>query len=453
MHALSLLNPHELLYAGFTLAISWIIFKLIHKVPNQLHGSDIPWLYDTYQNRMVINGYLIVDKFTVQDMIRLLDERVLPNQPRMKQYVVQRDGYWCWETDTQYKSEHHVILYSQDPTAAPMTKNELEKLAGEMYNRDLPLRRPPYEFIIVENYGDETKSAILCRSHHVIADGIGFVGMMLNAVDPTKPKETNLQKKIAKMKPSKLQLLYRLPMVPFCWLKAFTRSADSNELHGVRLSGKRHFFSSQPIPFEEVKQLKDALQCTVNDVLMACLAGAFHAYFARENSSVIPDITLAVPVSMRSLKEMQNIKLCNKISVVMVSLDVSSPTQQERLQKTMERMKAMKDSPEPLAAFLAIRICSFLPASIVGSMSISTARKCTAILSNVPGPQEPLHYFDRQVHELCVVPPTLGNVGVGVSILSYNNCVRINISTDEAVCDSPEFLSKAFMTEFENFKR
>ena len=164
--------------------------------------------------------------------------------------------------------EGHVHVH---PTSC--SKTELEAFLGEIYNRPFPPNRPPYEFILIEEYEDG-KSALLCRSHHVIADGMAFVGMIMNGVDPIKADQTesNLQKKIAKLKISKWDIVRRLPFIPWYWVKPLIQPNDHNLLHGPPLSGKRSMACGDPIPLDQVKYVKNQLKCTVNDLLMVCLA-------------------------------------------------------------------------------------------------------------------------------------------------------------------------------------
>lgn len=449
-----LMETEYILYLLLSTAVlTWLMYHLLTLKANRVRGSDIPWLYDRPENRMIINGFVCLDSMQPSDLLRLIKERVLPGRDRLKQYVVYQNGTPVWTTDSSYQPENHVSVYPQEEGES-MSYEDLQNYIGTHFNRAFPANRPPYEFILVERYLDN-QSAIICRSHHVIADGIGFVGMMLGAVDSTDNDSEGLEKKIAKMKLSTFQLLTRVPMIPYCWLKTMLLTEDANPLHnGTPLSGNRCFSSSPDISLTEVKMIKSALNCTVNDLLMACLAGAFRTYFANHSTSV-PDVAkhmkVAVPVSMRSAAQMKRITLCNKISVVIVPLDIDSSDRTRRLLNTAKSMNSIKDSAEPLAAFLAFKCFSILPTGLQRFLITYGASKCTTILTNVPGPTEPLHYFDKQVHHLSFVPPSMGSCGMGVSIISYNNSVRIGISTDASICAAPQELVQAFVHEFQQY--
>jgi hypothetical protein len=77
------------------------------------------------------------------------------------------------------------------------------------------------------------------------------------------------------------------------------------------------------------------------------------------------------------------------------------------------------------------------------------ARNATAVMTNVPGPQQPLYMAGAKVERFMFWVPQSGNVGMGVSILSYNGEVQFGLITDRKLCPDPEHVIAQFGPEFE----
>jgi hypothetical protein len=77
------------------------------------------------------------------------------------------------------------------------------------------------------------------------------------------------------------------------------------------------------------------------------------------------------------------------------------------------------------------------------------ATKSTAVMTNVPGPQKPLYLAGREIREQMFWVPQSGNIGMGVSILSYNGAVQFGVITDAKLVPDPEHLIEEFQAELE----
>ena len=413
---------------------------------NALHSRDILPYYDTPTNRMVINGFMVFeDSFTRHDMIELLATRIVPKHPRMTQYISSgfRNLYWVPEED--FQAENHVWKYAQH-----VGKDELDQLVGEYFNRDFPAKRSPYEFIVVEDY-QVGQSAVIFRFHHSIADGIGFIKMMIDASDEQSKAQVQ-SAKIGKPPVKFFQRVRKISKIPQAILKQNRMSTDSNPLHGPELSGERRVTSSDPMDLLKLKEIKNQLGCTINDLMMAALAGAFREYFKTQHpEEEIQDVTLVMPLNMRSPAQMKNVKLENAASGVILQLPSATEDRQERLTKTIEMLNRMKDSAEPIATYLAFHLFSVLPHSLLLSKAAEMTEKCTSSVSNVPGPEDPIYYQGHKVERLVFAAPGSANVGVGISILSYAGQVTVAATTDAALSESPNVLTEKFVEEIDRF--
>jgi hypothetical protein len=77
------------------------------------------------------------------------------------------------------------------------------------------------------------------------------------------------------------------------------------------------------------------------------------------------------------------------------------------------------------------------------------ARNASAVMTNVPGPQAPLYLAGGRIDSLMFWVPQSGDIGIGVSIISYNDSVQFGVVADRGLCPDPEKLIARFGTEFE----
>ena len=77
------------------------------------------------------------------------------------------------------------------------------------------------------------------------------------------------------------------------------------------------------------------------------------------------------------------------------------------------------------------------------------AKNATAVMTNVPGPQQPLYFAGAKIDRLMFWVPQSGNIGMGVSIITYAGDVQFGVITDRGLCPDPERVIERFAPEFE----
>jgi hypothetical protein len=112
-------------------------------------------------------------------------------------------------------------------------------------------------------------------------------------------------------------------------------------------------------------------------------------------------------------------------------------------------MEALKQSYQPVIAFALLGLAGFLPRAAQQEMLDLLANKATAVMTNVPGPQAPLYLGGARLGQIMFWVPQSGDIGMGVSILSYNGGVQFGLITDAARVPDPEEVIAGFRPEFE----
>jgi WS/DGAT/MGAT family acyltransferase len=205
---------------------------------------------------------------------------------------------------------------------------------------------------------------------------------------------------------------------------------------------------ADPLPLDEVKVVGKALAASVNDVLLSCVAGAMRAYLADKGEPVDGLVIRAlVPVNLRPLDKAY--KLGNQFGLVFLELPIGIENPVERLYAVRANMNALKGSYQPVVAMGLLAAMGAGPRLFQETILTLLARNATAVMTNVPGPQQALYLAGARIASLMFWVPQSGDLGVGVSILSYAGNVQFGIVTDRGLCPDPEAVIARFAPEFE----
>jgi hypothetical protein len=112
-------------------------------------------------------------------------------------------------------------------------------------------------------------------------------------------------------------------------------------------------------------------------------------------------------------------------------------------------MRALKDSYQPLLALGLLAAMGAGPRALQDALLVTLARNASAVMTNVPGPQQPLYLAGSRIDRLMFWVPQSGDIGMGVSIISYGGAVQFGLVTDRGLCPDPERIVARFRDEFE----
>ena len=211
--------------------------------------------------------------------------------------------------------------------------------------------------------------------------------------------------------------------------------------------GKRVAWTD-PLSLDEVKVIGRALGASVNDVLLSCVAGALRGYLAEKGDATDGVMLRAlVPVNLRPMEKAY--RLGNQFGLVFLDLPIGIDNPVERLYAVRANMNALKGSYQPVLALGLLAAMGTGPKALQEILLQALSRNGSAVMTNVPGPQEPLYLAGAAIESLMFWVPQSGDIGMGVSIISYNGAVQFGIVTDRGLCPDPEQISDRFRAEFE----
>ncbi|MFT3664299.1 wax ester/triacylglycerol synthase family O-acyltransferase [Piscinibacter sp.] len=451
---------------------------------------DTAWLrMDNDVNLMLIVGvWMLQPGITHADLCRRIEDKLL-KYDRFRQRVVQDAIGANWVEDEHFDIEHHVVREVLEPRPGQSMRDALQERVGELATQPLDPRRPLWQYHLVEHY--EGGSAMIARLHHCIADGIALISVVMSITDGgsappqrrarEKPDEAHEDDWLsdAVLKPLtdltvKAIGMYGSGIAKSMEMLAHPQQPLLGSLDAARVGyqavndaaalllmpddsptalkgkpvGRKVVAWSEPMPLDRVKTIGKGLGCSINDVLLACVAGAIGAYLRDSGEDPAgKDIRAMVPVNLRPLEEAW--KLGNRFGLAPLVLPIGIENPIERVYAVRRRMAALKGSYQPLLAFAVLAVAGLLIKPAQDALLGVFARKSTAVMTNVPGPAKPLQLCGSTIRQQMFWVPASGDIGVGVSILTYAGGVQFGLITDGLLCPQPQKIIDRFEPEFE----
>ena len=476
--------------------------QLSHAVAGALglHGErmskvDTAWLrMDSPSNLMMIVGvWVIKPQLRYASLRQRIEDRLL-KYPRFVQCAVEDVAGATWIDDPVFNLDNHLVIETLARKPKGREQEALQDRLAELTTQPLDKQHPLWQFHLVEHY--KGGSAMMVRIHHCIADGIALLSVTQSLVDggsppPERPhaelhKEalesaedwiadsllkpfTNMtvkalgaagegavrslgllmepQKGVEKGMHGSVDLA-KLAYHAMADLAALALMGDDSptRLKGTPGRTKRVAWCA-PIPLLEIKAVGKALNCSINDVLLSCVAGAIGEYLtAHGDATHGKEIRAMVPVNLRAMDKAY--QLGNQFGLAPVVLPIGLDNPVERVYEVRRRMQSLKGSMQPLMAFGLLAVAGLMAKSMQDTMLGLFSRKTTAVMTNVPGPREKMKICGSTVEETLFWVPQSGTVGLGVSILSYGGGVQFGVVSDATLCPDPQKIIDQFEPEF-----
>jgi diacylglycerol O-acyltransferase len=418
---------------------------------------------ETDSSHMHVGGILIFEgpPPSYDDLLEHIRGR-LHLVPRFRQKLAFppfETGRPFWVDDPSFNLEYHV-RHSALPS--PGSEDQLRLMASRQFSQQLDRTKPLWELWLVQGL-KRRRFALLSKTHHALVDGVSGVDIatVLFDVKPVPEPATEEHEWVPSPMPSSATLIARgaedLAATP---LRAVGRleSAIRHPRPAVRQLGESaeaigevawNFANPAPeVPLNTeigshrrfqwvraelstLKRIKDALGGTVNDVVLAVVAGALRRWLhSRGVRTEGLELRALVPVSIRAEDERGH--LGNKIAAVRGPLPVYIADPVLRLQAVRESMQGVKSSKQALGAEVISRFNDFAPPTLLAQASrinFST-RLFNVIVTNVPGPQIPLYVLGRELEDIFPVAFLPENHALAIAIMSYNGGIDFGLLAD-----------------------
>jgi diacylglycerol O-acyltransferase len=390
--------------------------------------------------------------------LRLIESR-LGAVPRYRQRVLQvpfKQGRPVWVDETQFDLEYHV---RRTALPAPGGDEELKKLVGRLFSQQLDREKPLWEMWLVEGLPDG-RFAIVSKTHHCMLDGVSGVDLATVLLD-TEPNEqppdsidawtprpppplTELLVSSVKEQLSHPLRLAKEALEPNSEVLKLLGSAAAGikPLLGMMTQGlapesplnqpigPHRRFEMLELPLSEIKEVRAKHGGTVNDVVLATVAGALRHWLEGREQPAQADLRVLVPVSMRSAEGRGTFG--NQVSAVFCPLPVTDPNPIERLKKVSAAMKVIKESGQAVGAHALSRMADFAPPTLLAQAARLQAmtKLFNLVVTNVPGPQFALFLLGKKMLHCYPQVPLANSQNLGIALLSYDGKIGVGLLGD-----------------------
>ncbi len=451
--------------------------------PETMSNVDTAWWHmERPTNLMMITGIMTLSAPIDFDRMKQIFEQRFLRFDRFRQRVVDSRAALSspqWEFDPHFDLRSHLHRVA---LPAPGDQTALQELVSDLMSTSLDYTKPLWSFHLVENVGDGC--ALVGRLHHCIADGIALVRVLLSLTDDNPDTIWVNDQANHDQQRGFLSSLFQpaVSAVKSTWhmtenvlhegIETVLRPTRVLDIARLGASGaarlakialywpdpqtifkgglgvaKRAAWTAQPISLTDVKAVGKATDGTVNDVLLTAVAGGLRRYLLDRGEPVDGlNIRALVPVNLRPLDK--PIELGNRFGLVFLSLPVGIEDQLDRLFELKKRMDEIKGSPEAVVALGVLHAMGMTPVEIENLVLRFFASKSTAVMTNVPGPREPLYFAGAPVESIMAWVPQSGQLGLGVSIFSYAGNVWLGVATDAGLVPDPDRIIAHFYDEF-----
>jgi diacylglycerol O-acyltransferase / wax synthase len=437
---------------------------------HHMSAADSAWLrMDNPGNLLVINSIMwSSEPLDFEALKKVIEDRMIDKFPRFRQKAVHSRIPMMraeWEDDETFDPERH---YRYVTLPEPGDAHTLQAYVSSQTGLVLDPERPLWEVHFIDGY--DQGAATLFRIHHAIGDGISLMRVVLSLTDDGAPADlfqevrdpsnTDVIRRTAEQAVGFGAGLVRHPtrvvglastavrdvarIAHLTFLPPKPKSVLSGDVVATKL-----VTWTPPIPLAEVKAVARGTGTTINDVMLSALSGGLGAYLV-ERETPLENVRVLVPVNLRPLDKPLPPELGNEFGFYFVDLPTSRDlSTAERLAEMHRRVEEIKGSPEALVAFGVLAGLGAAPKLVEDIGVAFFGSKGAGVVTNVPGPREPVYLAGARVDGIIGWVPRAGDMGFGVSIFSYAGEMTVGFSTDEHLMPDPERMQELVVAELE----
>jgi diacylglycerol O-acyltransferase len=436
-------------------------------VTDRLQPLDVSFLYmEGPTTPMHVGGLAVfslpADGFDYERFVDLIEHRI-SLVPRYRQKIKSVPGHLAgpvWVDDADFDLGYHV---RRSALPKPGSDDQLRDLVARVQSRPLDRHRPLWEMYLVEGLADG-RFAVIQKTHYALVDGVNAVDIGQVILDSTPvPRELPDDLWMPQPEPASADLLVeavgelirrpsalvdtvRIGMADARSAASKLSSAVGGVLSAARVAarpapssplnaeiGSQRRFAVARTELADYRKVRKQTGGTVNDVVLATIAGAIRGWLLSRGEAVRPAsaVRALVPVSVSSREGGQ---VGNRVSSYLVDLPVGESNPIVRLSQVSYAMRAHKESGQSVGADALAALSGFAPPTLhaLGARAASsfTRRLFNLVITNVPGPQFPLYASGAKMLEMFPVLPLAAGQAMSIGLTSYDGGVYFGLNAD-----------------------
>jgi diacylglycerol O-acyltransferase / wax synthase len=364
----------------------------------------------------------------------------------------------AWEPDAAFAIEEHV---RRAALPVPGAEEELMQWCAEFWSTRLDRSRPLWETVLLEGL-DGGRWALATKTHHALVDGVGAAdaGQLLLDVSRASsrtpgsalPAATDdaqrdgfaerlgdIVRGGAQLVSHPAHLLAEAKTAAELMIREELAPAPRTSLNVA--IGPHRCYAVARARLADLKTIKNALGGTVNDVVLAAVAGGLRRLLV-ERGDELPEhgLRAMVPVDLRGPDD--GAQLGNRVSSLFVHLPVCEPDLVRRYLVTVGETAELKSGAMARSGAELIALSGLTPPLLHSVLARATAgaRLFNLTITNVPGPTRPLYAFGAKLEEVLPLVPLAADHAVGIAVVSYDGKVFFGVSGDARALPDLEVL-------------
>jgi WS/DGAT/MGAT family acyltransferase len=349
-----------------------------------------------------------------------------------------------WEDDEQYDPDAHV---QHATLPAPGAERELRAWLADFWSHRLDRSRPLWEMTLLDGL-EGGRWALVTKTHHCLADGVGSIDIghvLLDLAPDAPPPQATPQaaagngREHSWLAPVRAGLgAVRHPRTSVDHLRAAAELVVRDELIAApatslnQPTSATRDFAAVRFDLADIKDIKDRLGGTVNDVVLAICTGALrHLLLARGEDPPAGGLRAQVPVNIRP-QEREH-ALGNELTSLFVELPVAEPDPAARYFRVVERAAELKAGSQRDGGRTIVGLANLGPplaGNLLARSMFGGSRMFNLTITNVPGPQQRLYAFGAPMVEVLPFVPLFSGHTVGIAVASYAGRIVFGLDAD-----------------------
>jgi WS/DGAT/MGAT family acyltransferase len=437
--------------------------------------------------RPIIAGLYLLARTPEHVALERCLETAIVRCPRLRQRVVEAPGQLAlpeWIDDAHFDPSYHVRHVSLPP---PGTLRQLLDLVGALFATPLDRQRPLWEAYAIDGL-EGGRAALFLKLHHSVVDGVGSIAILDALTLPGAPvprRSRPRRRRRGSAAPGSLgrtaallgdqvetaaRLAWRAAQAPVSFVARPVASLEAGRrtwrgLRGmiadltepplrdplaVPGSGLSRRLDVAELRLDRLRKIKEGLGVTLNDLVLAALAGALHAYH-RERRVHAATLACMVPMNLRARDERD--VLGNRVGMFRIALPVGEPRAERRLARVVEQTRAAKADRRGAAAPLLVEALALVPGSALRWIARRSLGRVNVACTNVPGVAEPRSLAGALVESIHPFASVVEGTPLVVALLSYAGKMEVGIDTDPEAIPDPERITALFEAALDELER
>ncbi|MEZ4332754.1 MAG: wax ester/triacylglycerol synthase family O-acyltransferase [Myxococcota bacterium] len=410
-------------------------------------------------------------------------EGILHWIPRYRQKLawIPIERWPTWVDDRYFDLGYHIRHIA---LPAPGTRAQLREIAGRIFSRRLDRQRPLWELWVIEGLEKGTQVALLNKIHHCMIDGAAGADLSTILFSPSPKVETGEPLPYyprpaptgAELLSDRVREAFGAPRQVIRGVRTFAagdqrallddvaaRARALAELAGLAFKpasespingelGPHRRVDWLTMPLDDVRELRRALGCTINDVVLATVTEALRRYlFRRRVDAAKLDFRVSIPVNTRSAEQAKS--MGNHVSTWILRLPLEQADPVDQIEAIRAQTLECKQSNSALALDTVMKAAEYLPVGLLRRGVGLVRGQINTIVTNVPGPQFPLYSVGAKLLGMYPIVPLIPGCGLGVALFSYEGKLCWGFNADYQLVPNLDDFAADVGTAFESLRK